>query len=202
MNKRIVCGIAVFCFAVMSGCTGAVSVSGNMSQENAKSSSESGAAASVSSAVPATDIGEAAAKKIALDHAELTEDEVTFIKSKLDYDDGHRVYDVEFYTGGKEYDYEIDTETGDIRSYDYDAESYNAGSASSSGKYISEDEARRIALDKAGFSESEVVFTKSKLDYDHGIAVYEIEFREAAAEHEFDISAETGEIAEYDIDYD
>ena len=34
-----------------------------------------------------------------------------FLHAKLDYDDGRRTYEVEFYSGSKEYDYEIDAAT-------------------------------------------------------------------------------------------
>ena len=69
-------------------------------------------------------IGEAKAKSIALSHAGLSEDQVTFVRVKLDRDDGRWEYEVEFYKGGTEYDYEINATTGAILSYDYDAESY------------------------------------------------------------------------------
>lgn len=55
------------------------------------------------------------AKEIALNHAGLTADQVTFVRSNLDQDDGRTCYDVEFYTADyTEYDYEIDANTGDV----------------------------------------------------------------------------------------
>lgn len=70
-------------------------------------------------------IGEEEAKRIALTHAGLTTEQVTFIKSGLDRDDGKINYDVEFYEkDGKEYDYEIDPYSGEILDYDHDAEYY------------------------------------------------------------------------------
>lgn len=72
-----------------------------------------------------TEISEEEAKSIALSHARLTAEQVHFITSHLDTDDGRRYYDVEFYTEeGQEYDYEIDSVTGDITEYDYDIEDY------------------------------------------------------------------------------
>jgi len=68
-------------------------------------------------------IGEEAAKKIALDHAGLKDNEVAFVWVHLDYDDGRPEYDVEFYKDSTEYDYEIDAYTGDITSIDFDMES-------------------------------------------------------------------------------
>ena len=83
-------------------------------------------------------ITESEAKKIALEHAGVSSKKATFVKSKLDWDDGRRVYEVEFYADDyTEYDYEIDASTGKILSYDYDAEDYKA--PSNSGSYIGED---------------------------------------------------------------
>ena len=43
-----------------------------------------------------------------------------FIKVKLDYDDGVRVYDVKFYEGDYEYEVEINARTGVVYDYDKD----------------------------------------------------------------------------------
>ena len=67
-------------------------------------------------------IGEAKAKEIALSHAGLNTAQVTFLRAVLDYDDGRAEYDVEFWSGSKEYDYEIDAATGAVLSYDGDRE--------------------------------------------------------------------------------
>ena len=56
---------------------------------------------------------EAAAKKIALDHAKMTEDDVTNQRVKLDSDGGGE-YEVVFYVGGTEYEYHIDALSGEI----------------------------------------------------------------------------------------
>ena len=59
-------------------------------------------------------VTEAKARETALNHAGLTAGAVTALKSKLDTDDGLTVYEVEFKSGGYEYDYEIDAATGAI----------------------------------------------------------------------------------------
>ena len=65
-------------------------------------------------------IGADLAKQIALDHAQLNEGDVRFIKAELDYDDGRMEYEVEFYLGRTEYDYTINAVSGDILKYDVD----------------------------------------------------------------------------------
>ena len=46
--------------------------------------------------------------------------DATITKSKLDYEDGRQVYDIEWYAGGAKYDYEIATDTGEIISSAYE----------------------------------------------------------------------------------
>ncbi|MDO4324363.1 MAG: PepSY domain-containing protein [Lachnospiraceae bacterium] len=65
------------------------------------------------------------AKEAAAEHAGEKADEVTFVKEETEEDDGRLVHEIEFYTGDqKEYDYEIDAETGVILSWDYDGKTY------------------------------------------------------------------------------
>ena len=63
-------------------------------------------------------ITKAEAKAIALQHADLEEAEVRFVKGTLDYDDGRAEYKVDFRQGGLEYGYMIDASTGKILEYD------------------------------------------------------------------------------------
>lgn len=60
------------------------------------------------------------AKEIALKHANLTSDKVTFGKSELDFDDGIQKYDIEFYYNNREYSFEIDANTGKVLAYEQD----------------------------------------------------------------------------------
>ena len=172
----------------------------------------------------ATDIGEAKARQIALSHAGLKDGDVTFIKSHPDYDDGRYVYDVEFYKDMTEYDYEIDAYTGNILSFDFDVEGYaiqapapaptpapaqpaqpaqptqpapqqqtNPGNGN-----ITLDRAKSIALQRAGVSNA--TFTKAHLDYDDGIAVYEIDFIAGTMEYDVEVHAQTGAVLEFDAE--
>lgn len=60
------------------------------------------------------------AKQIALSSAGVTS--ANFSKAKLDTEDGRLVYEVEFYVGNTEYEYEIDAYTGAIVDWDIDVE--------------------------------------------------------------------------------
>lgn len=73
-----------------------------------------------SSADSTNDIGEAEAKRIALEKAGLSEAEVTKLKVKKDRDDGRIVYEVEFRQGKTEYSADILASDGSIVSWDVD----------------------------------------------------------------------------------
>ena len=105
-----------------------------------------------------------------------------------------QIYDVEFYADGVEYDYEIDAETGEIISKDFDAERYGNNS---SGTMIDEVEAEDIALLDAGVSGDDTEYFRTKMDRDHGRIVYEIEFSDGHHKYEYSIAADGGRILEY-----
>lgn len=157
-------------------------------------------------------ITEADAKQIALDHAGISESETDRLRVKLDYDDGVQEYEVTFYVGNREYDYDIDAATGTIRSFDSEIEDdYNiasapsatpAAAASSSGAAITEAEAKQIALDHAGVSESETERMRVKLGRDDGVQEYEVNFYVGNREYDYDINAATGEIRSHDSEID
>ena len=149
------------------------------------------------------DIGEAKAKEIALAHAGLAEADVVFVRVNLDYDNGRNEYEVEFYSGNIEYDYDIDAASGEIVSYDQDAEYYaptQAMNNSASSTDIGEAKAKEIALAHAGLAEADVVFVRVNLDYDDGRSEYEVEFYSGNIEYDYDIDAITGAIISVDQD--
>lgn len=144
-------------------------------------------------------IGKAKAKEVALDHAGLTYSDVSFVRVELDWDDGRAQYEVEFYAGNKEYDYEINAATGKILDVDFDIENFAIPSGSA-GDYIGEARAKEIALDHAGISSSAVTFVHVELDWDDGRPEYEVEFYAGGKEYDYDIDARTGDIRSYDFD--
>lgn len=147
-------------------------------------------------------ITKAKAKSIALKHAGVSASKATFVKAKLDYEDGRRVYEIEFYSGNTEYDYEILASNGKIISYDKDIENYKIPRKNtSSSTYIGKAKAKSIALKDAGVSASSATFTKTKLDYEDGIRVYEIEFYTNSAKYEYEINARTGKIRDVDVEH-
>ncbi len=159
-----------------------------------------------SASVTESYIGETEAKSIALAHARVNSADALRITCKLDYDDGVAEYDVEFWDGSKEYDYEINALTGNIMSYDYDMESYDSKPVTtptttpSTTEYIGETKAKSIALAHAGVNSADALRMICKLDYDDGVAEYDVEFWDGSKEYDYEINALTGNIMSYDYD--
>ncbi len=148
------------------------------------------------------------AKAAALRDAGLSESDVTFKKTELDHSHGTQVYDIEFYTSDTKYDYEIDASNGtvlekNIEQFQIQANPTTDSAINSSGNdYIGVDRAKEIALNHAQLNESDVQFAKAKLENDDGGAEYEIEFYSGRTEYDYTIDAVSGNIIEYDVDYD
>ena len=138
------------------------------------------------------------AKEIALKHAGISASSATFVFAKMDWDDGRYVYDVEFYAGSIEYDYEIDANTGAIISYDHDWDN-TTQTIPAGTDLISADRAKEIALGRAP---SGVTVVKCQLERDDGRYIYEVEMRSGRTEYSCDIDAATGAIFDWDVDYD
>ena len=148
------------------------------------------------------------AKEIALSHAGLSADQVTFVQVNMDFDDGIQKYDIKFYCNGQEYDYEINSSNGQIIQFDYDME-YNYIPNNNTTNYqgnvnttanISVERAKEIALSHAGLASNQVTFQRIELDFDNGIQKYEIEFYYNYREYSYEIDANTGNILSYEQD--
>ena len=139
----------------------------------------------------------AEAKAIALTHAGLTESQVTFVKSNLEYDDGRQLYDLEVYTEDyEEYDYEIDAMTGEIYSHDLDAEAYVPPV---SGNEITAEEAKALALSQVpGATESDIV--EFETDRDDGRISYDGKIHYDGMEYEFEIDGYSESIRSWDAE--
>lgn len=57
----------------------------------------------------------------ALAHAGLKKSQVDFVKKvEPDWEHGRKVYEIKFYQGGLEYEYDVDAETGSILKFEKD----------------------------------------------------------------------------------
>ena len=147
-------------------------------------------------------ITEAQAKQIALADAGLTEDQVTFVRSQVDYDDGVKEFEVEFYAGNMEYDYDIDAASGAIRSKDQDCEFYAPTAGQAAGGAVTKEQALETALNHAGVSKADASYVQVHKDYDDGMEQFDVKFYVGMTEYSYDIDANTGRIVDYDIEID
>ena len=88
--------------------------SGNVSSGSGSGTAQSGAGGT------AADIGREAALAAALSHAGVSQDQVYNLEVKREYDDGRLEYEIEFKTGGWEYEYTISAADGTILDYERD----------------------------------------------------------------------------------
>ena len=154
-------------------------------------------------------IGESAAKQAALTYAGVKESETTYCNAWLEYDDGRpECYEVEFMAGNTRYEYKIAlTSTAVIESEQETFSSSGSsggqtGGSGTSSTDIGAEKAKSIALSHAGVSESQVYDYELDRDWDDGILEYEIEFKAGGMEYEYKIHGGTGQILEYESDWD
>ena len=157
---------------------------------------QTSAAAPAQNATGTGTVDEAAAQKIALEHAGVKAADATITKSKLDYEDGRQVYDIEWYAGGAKYDYEIAADTGEIISSAYEEKTMGADSRNVT---VSEADAKKTALDRVSGATDKNLY-EWKLDYEDGHPEYEGKIIYGGTEYEFTIDASTGSVMEWDAE--
>lgn len=165
-----------------------------------------GADTSADSAGAEAYIGSESALTAALGHAGVSSGAAERQEIALDADDGHMVYDVEFYAEGYEYDYEIDALTGEVLFSGREQERYaplqSGGGTPAAGGDIGEARAKEIALGHAGVSSGDAVWRQCKPDYEDGARVYELEFTAGGYEYEYEIDAASGTVLDFECELD
>lgn len=143
---------------------------------------------------------EEAAKQAAFTHAGVSAADAEAVHCKLDWDDGRQVYDIEFWAGGIEYDYEIDASSCAVLKAGQDWGRHHGGGAQQAGGFIGEEAAKNAALSHAGVSAADADYIRCELDEDDGLWLYEIEFQMGTAEYEYEIDASTGTVVKAEQD--
>ena len=141
-------------------------------------------------------VDEAKEQEIALTHAGVKAADATITKSKLDYDDGRQVYEIEWYANGAKYDYEVAVATGEIVNSGYEAKTV-VGTGSSAT--VSEATAKQTALARVSGAAASDIY-EWKLDYDDGRPEYEGKIIYGGTEYEFTIDAASGNVTEWDAE--
>ena len=145
-------------------------------------------------------IDEAKAKDLVLTHADLTDSDTTFVKVKLDREDGRQVYEIEFYDSNyTEYDYEIDALTGEVLDFDRDAEDFVPPVKEKPKAEISKQQAKEIAVSQLPGATTDNI-CEFEADRDNGRLTYEGSLRYNGVEYEFEIDGSSGKILSWEID--
>lgn len=161
----------------------------------------SGATTTPAQTAPSTNtstgaVTEAKAQEIALAHAGVKAADATITKSKLDYDDGRQIYEIEWYANGAKYDYEIAVATGEIVNSGYEAKTV-VGTGSSAT--VSEATAKQTALARVSGATDKDIY-EWRLDYDDGRPEYEGKIIYGGTEYEFTIDAASGNVTEWEAE--
>ena len=144
-------------------------------------------------------VDEEMAQKIALEHAGVKATDATITKSKLDYEGRRQVYEIEWYAGGKKYDYEIAVDTGEILSSGYDEKTSGWSGSNSSNVTVSEADAKQTALGSvSGATEKDIY--EWEFDYDDGRPEYEGKIIYGGTEYDFTIDASSGAVIEWEAE--
>lgn len=164
----------------------------------ADSATTQSSAAATAQTVTGT-VDEEMAQKIALEHAGVKATDATITKSKLDYEGRRQVYEIEWYAGGKKYDYEIAVDTGEILSSGYDEKTSGWSVSNSSNVTVSEADAKQTALGRvSGATEKDIY--EWQFDYDDGRPEYEGKIIYGGTEYDFTIDASSGAVVEWEAE--
>lgn len=164
----------------------------------ADSATTQSSAAATAQTVTGT-VDEEMAQKIALEHAGVKATDATITKSKLDYEGRRQVYEIEWYAGGKKYDYEIAVDTGEILSSGYDEKTSGWSVSNSSNVTVSEADAKQTALGRVSGATQKDIY-EWKFDYDDGRPEYEGKIIYGGTEYDFTIDASSGAVVEWEAE--
>lgn len=164
----------------------------------ADSATTQSSAAATAQTVTGT-VDEEMAQKIALEHAGVKATDATITKSKLDYEGRRQVYEIEWYAGGKKYDYEIAVDTGEILSSGYDEKTSGWSGSNSSNVTVSEADAKQTALVRVSGATQKDIY-EWEFDYDDGRPEYEGKIIYGGTEYDFTIDASSGAVIEWEAE--
>ena len=146
-------------------------------------------------------IGSQAALEAACAHAGIDSASLAGSHVSFDSENGRLVYEVDMYTAGAEYEYDIDALTGDVVKYEretYPTSVTVPSSAPQSGSYIGEAAAKQAAVSHSGVNSANVVWLKAQFERDDGRYVYELEFTCTGAKYDYTVDALTGDVVKYE----
>lgn len=160
------------------------------------------------------------AKRLAFEHAQVSEADVTDLDVDLEEDAGIIYYDLDFDVGTAEYDYAVDAQTGKILRSKVETpqittqqptQTENPSTqqptettkpATETQKKKTAAQAKAAAFKHAKVKESQVTDLDVELDKENGKLVYEVSFDAGGYEYDYDIDAYTGKVLRHQKEKD
>ena len=196
MNIRLFAAllIALFSLSLVTGCA-----PGNLEAQPTKTNQ--------TTQNPVAELTAQEAEAIATAHAQVESTEVTRFHTELDYDGGVYKYEIEFVSGGAEYEYKVNAKTGEILHSKVEEkptaqEPASATQQPATTEKLTREQAQEIALKHAGLTKDQVSRLQVEFDYDDGRPEYSVEFRYNGWEYDYEIHAQTGKILDWDKERD
>lgn len=152
-------------------------------------------------------IGQDAALKAACDHAGIATSDVQGLSTEFGWSPKGMVYELDFCSGGTEYEYDINATDGSVVKYEQEPcdhtwhnSSTNTGNGTNTTSFIGESAATTAALSHAKVDQSAAQSLTVKLDEDDGVMYYEIEFCSNGVEYDYEVNATTGAVVKFEQD--
>lgn len=118
-NRKILYSLAL-CALLLGGCGTKQTKPSATPTATAGSTASPSVASTDNETDPVPEITEQDALHKALEHAGIKENDLTSKHIKKDREDGKEIYEIEFHTSNKEFEYDIDAETGQILDWEHD----------------------------------------------------------------------------------
>ena len=128
----------------------------------------------------------------------VAEGDVRGLTVKRDFDDGRLTYELEFWAGTTEYEYEIAAADGSVLK----SKREEHPNALPADQAIGRDAARDAALAHAGVALTDTYELEVEEELDERTPCYKVEFKAGGMEYEYKIDARTGGVLTYEMDRD
>ena len=135
------------------------------------------------------------AKEIALKQANVKQDDVVKMDVEDTTIDEVLAYEIDFKTDGKEYEYHIDQETGDIL-----VTKVKERTIDDQMRAITKEEAELLAFTHANTSKDQVTSLHTETDTDDGVKLYVVSFVKDNQEYEYEIGKDNGQLIKYEVE--
>lgn len=186
-NKKVKIGLGIGAAA------GVLLVGGHLVTANNAAKERSAQVVSSGQLLEQSLMSEAAVKQIVEKETGLTN--LTYEKIVLKAEGNRRVYEVDAYLNGKEYDFDIDAMSGEVL---YSNQAGNNNDVTSA-TLIDEARVKQIVSERTGETTLNYVRVEVTQDEDYnGAKIYEVDVYSPTHDYDFDIHAITGDVLKYE----